>query len=94
MVVNATHVPRTSLKSNMFLMSSTCFFHDPSPPGSPFSLAMSMRRGGEDAVGREGACWFTSLGPPGVSLGSLGDRRDRRDPRLTAQVAVALSSAS
>lgn len=35
-----THVPRTSLKSNIVLMSSTCFFHDPSPD-SPFSFAIS-----------------------------------------------------
>lgn len=37
-----THVPRTSLKSKIFLMSSTCFFHVPPPPVSPFSRAMSL----------------------------------------------------
>lgn len=40
-----THVPRTSLKSKMFLISSTCFFQDPSLH-SPFSFAMSHRGGG------------------------------------------------
>lgn len=38
----ATYVPSTSLKSNIFLMSSTCFFQDPSPD-SPFSFAISHR---------------------------------------------------
>lgn len=48
-----THVPRTSLKSNMFLISSTCFFQDPSLD-SPFSFAISQRGGGRnirDAAG-------------------------------------------
>lgn len=34
-----THVPRISLNSNIFLMSSTCFFHEHFPE-SPFSRAM------------------------------------------------------
>ena len=37
-----THVPRTSLKSKIFLMSSTCFFHVSPLPVSPFSLAMAL----------------------------------------------------
>lgn len=37
-----THVPRTSLKSNIFLMSSTCFFHVSPLPASPFSRAMAL----------------------------------------------------
>ena len=39
-VAIVTHVPRTSLKSKIFLMSSTCFFQDPSLD-SPFSFAIS-----------------------------------------------------
>lgn len=35
-----THVPRTSLNSNICLMSSTCFFHE-SLAVSPFSWAMA-----------------------------------------------------
>lgn len=35
-----THVPSTSLNSNISLISSTCFFHEQSPPASPFSRAM------------------------------------------------------
>lgn len=67
-----THVPRTSLKSKVFLMSSTCFFHVSPRPGSPFSRAMALlhrpeghRRRGEDAGlegarkgGREGDVWI------------------------------------
>lgn len=37
-----THVPRTSLKSKIFLMSSTCFFHVSPLPVSPFSRAMAL----------------------------------------------------
>lgn len=37
-----THVPSTSLKSNIFLMSSTCFFHVSPLPVSPFSRAMAL----------------------------------------------------
>lgn len=55
-----THVPRTSLKSNIFLMSSTCFFHEPSTD-SPFSFAIShrglagrTRKPGTGEEGREG----------------------------------------
>lgn len=44
-VYRVTHVPRTSLKSKIFLMSSTCFFQDPSLD-SPFSFAISRRGGG------------------------------------------------
>lgn len=44
-VLLRTHVPRTSLKSKIFLMSSTCFFHEPSLH-SPLSFAISPRGGG------------------------------------------------
>lgn len=40
-VAASTHVPRTSLKSKIFLMSSTCFFHVSPLPASPFSRAMA-----------------------------------------------------
>lgn len=46
-VIFVTHVPRTSLKSNIFLISSTCFFQDPSLD-SPFSFAISHRGWGEE----------------------------------------------
>lgn len=36
-----THVPRISLNSNIFLMSSTCFFHDPFTDSS-LPLAMVL----------------------------------------------------
>lgn len=47
-----THVPRTSLKSNIFLISSTCFFQDPSLD-SPFSFAISHQGWGE----KKRRCW-------------------------------------
>lgn len=37
-----THVPRSSFKWKIFLMSSICFFHVSPPPVSPFSRAMSL----------------------------------------------------
>lgn len=48
-----THVPRTSLKSNIFLISSTCFFQDPSLD-SPFSFAISHRGGSSGGGGGGG----------------------------------------
>lgn len=48
-----THVPSTSLNSNISLTSSTCFFHEQSPPASPFSRAMAEKHGNDRRWRRE-----------------------------------------
>lgn len=65
-----THVPRISLNSNIFLMSSTCFFHEHFPE-SPFSRAMVQTGKAVDASNSFGspgeeaaACFFPTLWIP------------------------------
>lgn len=76
----ATYVPSTSLKSKIFLMSSTCFFQDPSPD-SPFSFAISHR--GWRSCRREGRRDGAGGGGGGISCLTQTEEGKRNTEKCT-----------